>query len=267
MGTDALPITILAVTLVALLVGVVGLAVLVSRRVDGRWSTLGWGALAFVGSQVVRLPLLALATALLPPARAAVTVPALAVLSSGLAEEPARWLILRFAARRDRRWRDGVLFGVGHGSVEALLLVGPALAGTIALLLAGPAALEALAEQPGAREAVEAQIGAVREAPWSPVLGLWERALAITFHVAASVLVVRSVREGRPLLLAAAIVLHIAFNGAAVGAVAAGLAPVLVEVMLSVLTVGLVVLIAAERRRDTDGSGGGPPEPTPPDID
>lgn len=263
MGPDTLPVAVLLGATVLLAAGVVGLAVGVRRRVEGRWSTVAWGALAFVASQVVRIPVLGVAGPFLPSPEAVIV---LTVLTSGLAEEPARWLVLRFAARRDRRWRHGVLFGIGHGGIEALLLVGLQLIGTAALLMAGPALTDDLARQPGVAAAVEAQLDGVRAAPFEPVLALWERALAITFHVAASVLVVRSVRDGRVGPLLVAIVVHVAFNGAAVMAVTAGLTPVLVEVLLSVLTAGLVALIATERRRGIDGSEGGPREPMPPGL-
>lgn len=49
-------------------------------------------------------------------------------------------------------------------------------------------------------------------------------------------------------------------------AVTAGLAPVLVEVLLSVLTLGLIAVIATERRRDIGGSDSGLPESMPPGL-
>lgn len=266
MSADGLAVGVLLVAVIALVAGVCGLAVVVRRRVGGRWSTLGWGGLAFAGAQVVRLPVLALAPTFVPFPEAVIV---LAVVTSGLAEEPARWLVLRFLARRDRAWRDGVLFGVGHGGIEALLVVGVSFVGTLVLLVASDAILaEVEPDLAGAATAIRAQLDAARAAPFTPLLGLWERALAITFHIAASLLVLRSVRDRRPQLLLAAIALHIGFNGVGAVAVYAGLAPVLVEVLLSVLAIGLVALIARERRREQDApsplDGGPRPGSVPP---
>lgn len=231
------------------LVGVPLLALVVVRRLEGRWSTLGWGALAFVAAQAVRLPLL-FAFSLLVPAGPGTAVPVavVAVVSSGLFEEGARWLVLRFAARNARRWRDGVVFGVGHGGVEALLVLGLGAVSVVLLLTQGAQLAEAL--PPEQAEALAAQLTTLRAAPLTPLLAIWERVPAVVFHVAASLLVLRAVRDRVPGPLIAAVVLHWAVNATAVVAVQAGLEPVLVEVLLTVIALPLVAVILRERRRD-----------------
>jgi uncharacterized membrane protein YhfC len=43
-------------------------------------------------------------------------------LSAGIFEEGMRYLVLRWWAKDVRSWRKGVLFGTGHGGVEAIIL-------------------------------------------------------------------------------------------------------------------------------------------------
>jgi hypothetical protein len=45
-------------------------------------------------------------------------------LTAGLSEESFRYIVLRWWAKDARRWRDVVLYGAGHGGVEAIILGG-----------------------------------------------------------------------------------------------------------------------------------------------
>ena len=202
---------LLAVTLV------LTLALWLRRRHHVRWTTWLWGALAFILSQAVRIPLLAgtgpAASALGLSVIAAVT--AVALITSGVCEEGSRWVVLRFWARRDRTRPDGLMFGAGHGGIEALILFGGSVAGGLVLLATGDAVLEqAPPDQVGA---ITAQLESLRSlTPGLAFLGVWERIQAMVFHVAATLAVLRAVRERRPALLVAAMVAHITFNGIAV---------------------------------------------------
>ena len=71
-------------------------------------------------------------------------------------------------------------------------------------------------------------------------MSLYERILAITLHVAMSVLVLRAVREHRWVLWLAAVAIHIAFNSIAVGMMQLGPAA-----MYSALTVSTLALLWA----------------------
>jgi len=60
-------LAMLIVQLVVVLVGPLLLALWIRRRYGAAWSSLGWGALTFPLSQIVRLPLLLGAAALVNP--------------------------------------------------------------------------------------------------------------------------------------------------------------------------------------------------------
>jgi uncharacterized membrane protein YhfC len=104
-------------------------------------------------------------------------------LTAGLFEETARWIGMKFLLKSNRSWLDAVLFGVGHGGVEALILVGLNLA-----LSPVPAT--------GSYEAFSTLMGGV------------ERLSAMALHVGLSVMVMRGVVQQRKSLFWMAIVLH-----------------------------------------------------------
>lgn len=195
----------------------------IRRRFGIGWGVFGTGALTFIASQVVHLPL-NYALGLLGGGRGVALWPLIplaliAGLSAGVCEEGARWIVLRYFARKTRGWRAGLQFGAGHGAAEAIIFGLLVLVNVIAMLALrslDPAAL-------GLAGATADQIQAAQSAYWHtaaymPLLAGLERVLAITFHIAAATLVMRSVTRGRPGYLLAAIGLHAVLNAWAVWA-------------------------------------------------
>lgn len=196
----------------------------IRRRFGIGWGVFGIGAVTFTASQVVHLPL-NYALGLLGGGRGIglwplVPLALAAGLSAGICEEGARWIVLRFFAKKTRGWRAGVQFGAGHGASEAIifgLLVLVNVIAMIALRSLDPAVL-------GLAGATAEQIQAAQSTYWNtaaymPILAGLERALAITLHIALATLVMRSVTQKRLVFLLAAIGLHTAANAWAVWAV------------------------------------------------
>jgi uncharacterized membrane protein YhfC len=133
-------------------------------------------------------------------------------LSAGLCEEIARYLMLRYGLRRARSFREAVQFGVGHGGIEAIImgvLVVVALGVMLALRWLPPGALGG--------EDVAAAADVYWSSSWDKaVLGGVERVVAITSHVAMSVMVMRAVVRQRIGWLFAAIGSHAAIDAFAV---------------------------------------------------
>src|ERR1041384_279777 len=102
------------VQLLVVLIGVIVLTVVLPRRLPEQWRTWFFGALTFVLSQVVRLPLLSATTALitmtLTPTNPAygLILGGLQLATSGLFEEGARYLVMHVLAKHVRTWRSGV---------------------------------------------------------------------------------------------------------------------------------------------------------------
>lgn len=107
---------------------------------------------------------------------------AIIALSAGVFEESARYIAMRFFMR-NRKATSAIYFGIGHGGIEAIVIVGvPILIQLSTILLT----------------ASEINI----------YLGAIERVFAIAMHVCLSIIVFYSVKKQKKLNLLLAIVLH-----------------------------------------------------------
>ncbi len=164
---EALRRNTMLATPLALLVPV-GFAVVLSRLgADLEWSTLGFGALGWVGALMLRAPLAAILSQTL---RDDDRVKNIIVGSSGPLEEGVRLLLLVLVGRS---FSDAAAIGVGWAAVEVLYTT---VTGFLTLSLMRRTDPEAMQ----ARQMLEAQ-GMIRETgPW---LGVVERIGATALHI------------------------------------------------------------------------------------
>ena len=188
-----------------------GLGLFLHHRLGMAWRLYVVGALTFIASQVVHIPLLIGITSLFtqqvlpsPPAQWLLPFNAVILgLLAGLCEELARWAAYRFVIRRARTWQAALMFGAGHGGIEALL-VGLGVIGVfIAFNALSQAQIDALPA------AAQAQAQALRSpADLTALVGLVERVFALCIHLGLAVLVLQTFTRGSPLYLVAAILWH-----------------------------------------------------------
>jgi uncharacterized membrane protein YhfC len=193
------------------------LGVYLARKHGGAWHLFLVGGVTFVASQALHVPF---NSQVLVPLLENVgwmqgTAPmqqiGLAValgLSAGVFEEVARYEVLRWWQRDLRGWSQGLMFGAGHGGVEAVLL------GLLALY----AFLQAVAYRgvdltgvvpPEALQAAQAQLEAYWSLPWyASLLGALERTFTLAFHIAAALLVLQTFTRGGMVWLLAAVLWH-----------------------------------------------------------
>jgi uncharacterized membrane protein YhfC len=188
-------------------------ALLWQRRTGSPWRAFGWGAVVFLVFQVaLRFPWQ------LPLARWAnahpVWMTSFLVFSSftaGLFEETGRWVGYRTVLRSDRNPRAGVMFGLGQGGLEAILLVGLPLAG---LLVAwGMAASGKISSAP-TLAAIRQQTHALGF--FSTQLAVVERASAMAMHVGLALIVLQTFTRRSRRWLFLAILIHGAVDAAGV---------------------------------------------------
>lgn len=203
------------------------LGVFLARRYRVGWRLYGIGALTFVGAQVLHLPFnqwvlnpifirMGLNPEEVPTGWALVGYGLALGLSAGVFEECARYLVLRRWLPDVRSWRRALMFGAGHGGVEAILLGGLALYGLVqALALRGADLQEIL--PPEQVELARAQLAVYWDLPWTmAILGAVERAFALTAHVFMTVLVLQAFTRRRLIWLGAAIAWHALLDAVAV---------------------------------------------------
>lgn len=86
--------------------------------------------MTFIASQVLHIPVVYGLTALfnsgtlpaIPEALTALFSAILLGLLAGIFEETTRLILYKFSLKNVKTWAEGVLVGVGHGGVEAVLL-------------------------------------------------------------------------------------------------------------------------------------------------
>lgn len=247
-----------------------GLALWCRRALGQPWRLWLIGAGTFVASQVVHLPMLAGAGPLMRANEASGSLARIGLnvaflgLAAGLCEELARWLALRTVAKDARTAEAGVMLGAGHGGIEAILIIPVMLAQSIFLLTHGDEVLakvrEAAPEQvPQLEEQIKTLQG--RDPFVNLAGGTWERAMAMTLHIALQLMVVRAVRTGRWGWLVLAIGVHAAVDSGAVALMrATGQNVLLVEGALTVVGAACAAFILRELRAARPGSA--PPSPT-----
>jgi ABC-2 type transport system permease protein len=201
------------------------LAALLRRRFQAPWLLFAIGTLTFIGSQVVHLPLNNLLTKLhiLPatgmndPSISLLQTALVLGLTAGLCEETARavgyWLLKRF-----RTVEDGVMLGLGHGGVEAMIFGGVMVAATISSMLPMlNTDLSTLNLGPEQLAYLTTQFDGLRNAPlvtaFSPLI---ERLIAMTFHVVLSVMVLQAFRRRNVGYYLLAVGYHTALDAVAV---------------------------------------------------
>lgn len=131
-------------------------------------------------------------------------------LTAGLFEEAARAVFIRYFMKKERRYSDGVAFGLGHGGIEAMLLAGVSyISMLVTYSMVQTGALTA--QSPGMTEALYAQVLAQYSAMTLPavLMGGVERLLTLVLHIGFTMIVMTGIRKGKTLrYVLAAVLVH-----------------------------------------------------------
>lgn len=238
----------------------------VGRRLQVSWRYFAYGAVIFLIFQLItRVPLVIVLQGVVTPyveaSRALIFgwLVALA-LTAGLAEEIGRYIGYRWLFREEKTWSRAVMYGLGHGGFESMVLVGGlTLLGLINLLALSSVDLATLPLTDEQQELARQQLAAVAAQPdWLPLAGAWERLWTLPFHVALSVIVLQVFRRGQMGWLWLAITLHTLVNLIAVGIAPAlalqGTAAILIPEVV-VMFAGIAGLWVIWRLRENAGRG------------
>lgn len=139
-------------------------------------------------------------------------------LTAGLFEETARWVCLRFFLKKRNRYVDGLSFGLGHGGIEAVLIVGISYLNNLIVSVVWAAGGD-LTKTFGIPEA-EAGTIAVTFASLGfgdIIIGGVERVLALMMHLGFTMLIFYGVRKGQSVRYWIAAILAHGFVDASIG--------------------------------------------------
>jgi uncharacterized membrane protein YhfC len=220
----------LASILTAILAGVVlpvGTGIWLSMKKKGYIKPVLLGAATFFVFQIViRLPLLqAVLPGMLWYTVFSTTQPFLYALFLGataaLFEEGGRWIIMTLFIKNKNRTTDGIAFGVGHGGIEAVYILGIA---SVWLLLDRTQFFE----------------------PENMLWGSLERVSTMVVHIAWSVMVLKSVVLKKPAWLLLAFLLHTAIDTTVVLLPRAGASTLVIEAVILVFALLMLAYIIIE---------------------
>lgn len=185
-------------------------------------------------------------------------------LAAGVFEETGRFVAYKLFMKKHRTAQNAVMMGLGHGGFEAMVLAGVTLLSNAAVALSVNAiGLDAVVQQTAAGNAelaaaVEQQIESIAQAGFGNVaIALFERLIAVTFHVCMSVIVYKSTEKGKLWLFPTAILLHALLDSVAamyqVGAISS---LIIMYAAFVIMTAAVAVptfkIIRSEKKREHD---------------
>lgn len=188
-----------------------------TRKFTLSWKLVLAGALTFIAAQVLHIPLVFGMNSFLQ------TLPLLANaiilgLLAGVFEETARYILFKFILKNTRSWKEGILVGLGHGGIEAVLLGVLAVIGFVTMIGYRSIDLSTVPSIPADQlELARQQVEAYWSTPWyMALMGFVERIFAICLHVGLSVMVLYAVVYSKPIWFWLALLWHAFVDAVAV---------------------------------------------------
>lgn len=176
-------------------------------------------------------------------------------LAAGVFEEGGRFIAMKTLMKKHLRKENALMYGVGHGGAEAILLVGVTMVSN--LIVAAMINSGSIYSMFATMSDAEKEIAIKQISPlWTTPSGDFflagaERIIAIALQICLSYLVYRAVRGKKPILLITAIILHALCDGITV-IVARLYSTYIAEAVILAMVVILVVLTVFMYRKESD---------------
>lgn len=197
-------------------------------------------AVFFIFQVITRIPLISILEAIFHLSQ---TIPKGLYLlglafTAGLFEETGRYLAFRFILKKHRAFKSALAFGIGHGGIESILLVGTAMINNIVMsLMINNGQLDKLlgpAVPTGQLETIKQALLDV-----TPLLGLaggFERLLTLVLQIAFTFVIVNGFVLGKEKrYLGLAILLHMLVDLIAVILSSVGVSVMIIELILALM--------------------------------
>lgn len=218
------------------------------------------GAVAFYISQMqIRIPLIQV---VLPKfewynefAKNVVLFTLFLAVTAALFEETARYLVFQLLLKERQVWKCGIAYGIGHGGIEAVLLIGLTYVNNIVLsIFINKGNFHTYLEGKLDEQMISRIFtGLVDTPPGLFFAAGVERALTIFIHIALSVLILEGiVRKRRLLFYVLAVVGHAALNFVSVYLGFLKVNYWLVELFIALFAAGGLVYVFKARKRFGD---------------
>lgn len=208
------------------------------KKLGVTWAMIGMGAIAFIFSQLIHIPLVgALQSVLvlpffsnLPSFISPWVIGLFYGLLAGICEEPSRWLAFKFMREKGEKPNNAIALGIGHGGIESILFVGlTVLANFVLMLLIRNGSVTIPEVTP---DMVTQYFG---NAWYAPLSGAIERLSTICLHLGMSLMVWKAVRYHSWKWILGAILIHTFYDMTAVALSALGVNVWIIEGIYALL--------------------------------
>lgn len=173
-------------------------------------------------------------------------------LAAGIFEETGRFLVFRFLMKKKTEWKHGVAYGIGHGGIEAILLVALSFVNLIVyaiLINTGKFdAMTAALPKTTADALIAVKDSLIGDVWWTYALGGIERLCTMAIQIALSILVLYSVVKKKYFYYVLAILLHAAIDFPAVFAQKGFISMPVMEGIVVVIAAASLVFILRSRK-------------------
>lgn len=212
---NSLWLTGIIITAIFAIVYPLVLAIIAHQRLKVGWKYFGFGMLIFLLFQLIsRVPIVTILGSILAPQLKSSPVflytwIVILAITAGLFEEVGRYVGYRWLMRREEKtWSKAVMYGIGHGGLESMVLIG---GGTL-LTVINVIVLSATNLNPlpaSQHELIVQQFAAINAEPWwISLAGAWERFWTLFIHIALSVVVLQVFRRNSIIWLWLAVLAH-----------------------------------------------------------
>lgn len=135
-------------------------------------------------------------------------------LSAGISEEIGRYLGFRFFLKNELSWKNGIAYGIGHGGIEAILLMGTTYINNavLSLMINNGAFDRVIAPELDSELAAAIKTQLIETSPFLFLVGGLDRVFAITIQIALSLVVLYAVVKRKFSFVIYAILLHALVN-------------------------------------------------------
>ena len=191
------------------------LAIIAHQRLKVGWKYFGFGMLIFLIFQLVsRVPIVTILGSVLAPQLKSspaflYTWIVILTITAGLFEEVGRYIGYRWFMRREEKtWSKAVMYGIGHGGLESMVLVGGGILLTVLNVIV--LSVTNLNSLPASQHAlIVHQLATINAQPWwLSLAGAWERFWTLFIHIALSVVVLQVFRRSSIVWLWLAVLAH-----------------------------------------------------------
>ena len=175
---------------------------------------------------------------------------------AGVFEECGRYIVMRFIMKKNRTRENAVMYGIGHGGIEILVVLLPAMISylLIAVLFSTGDVNKALSTLRITKETAAASLPAIQAAAsfsyLAMAMNVLERVFAMLLHIGLSVVVFYSVVSAKKIYLLLAILLHMLMDSFA-AFYQRGLLPLWAVEIWAALWAAITVIIAFRLYRQT----------------